>query len=84
MTSASALSVPVGIIRRIEKLAREAGRTPTQMLKFVIRDGLEHTEYAVREANAGLEELDADKGISLDQVRQRAQTRRRQRANPPR
>ncbi|MBI5921699.1 MAG: hypothetical protein HY847_08590 [Betaproteobacteria bacterium] len=51
------------------------------MLKFVIRDGLEHTEYAVREANAGLAELDAGKGIPLDQVRKRAEVRRQQRAH---
>lgn len=81
MAAATALSVPVGITRRIERLAREAGRTPAQMLKFVIRDGLEHTEYVVREANAGLAELDAGKGVPLDQIRQRAEARRQQRAH---
>ena len=80
MSSATALAVPAGISRRIEKLAKEAGRTPAQMLKFVIRDGLEHTEYAVREANAGLAELDAGKGIPLAQVRRRVEERRRHRA----
>ena len=84
MTTASSLSVPAGITRRIEKLAREAGRTPAQMLKFVIRDGLEHTEYSVREANAGLVELDSGKGVPLDQVMQRAEARRQQRANTAR
>ena len=54
------------------------------MLKFVIRDGLEHTEYSVREANAGLAELDAGKGIPLDQVRKRAEARRQQRAHSAR
>ena len=67
-----ALAVPTGISRRIEKLARDAGRTPAQMLKFVLRDELEHTEYAIREANAGLEELNAGKGIPLASVKQRA------------
>ncbi len=77
MSSATALAVPSGITRRIEKLAKEAGRTPTQMLKFVIRDGLEQTEYAVRQANAGLAKLDAGKGIPLGQARRRAEARRR-------
>lgn len=80
MSSATELAVPAGISRRIEKLAKEAGRTPVQMLKFVIRDGLEQTEYAVREANAGLAELDAGKGIPLGQARRRARARRRHRA----
>ena len=79
-----ALGVPTGISRRIEKLARDAGRTPAQMLKFVLRDGLEHTEYAVKEANSGLEELNAGKGIPLVEVKQRAEDRRRQRARSSR
>lgn len=80
MSSATALAVPAGVSRRIEKLSKEAGRTPAQMLKFVIRDGLEQTEYAVREANAGLAELDAGKGIPPDQARRRAEARWRHRA----
>ncbi len=79
-----ALAVPTGVSRRIEKLAVEAGRTPAQMLKFVLRDGLEHTEYAVKEANSGLEELNAGKGIPLAEVKQRAEDRRRQRARSSR
>ena len=75
-----ALAVPTGISRRIEKLAKDAGRTPAQMLTFVLRDGLEHTEYAVKEANSGLEELNAGKGLPLAEVRQRAEDRQRQRA----
>ena len=82
--SNTALAVPTGLSRRIEKLAMDAGRTPAQMLKFVIRDGLEHTEYAVKEANAGLEELNAGKGIPLAAVKQRAKDRRQQRARSSR
>ena len=79
-----ALAVPTAISRRIERLARNAGRTPAQMLKFVLRDGLEHTEYAVREANSGLEELNAGKGVPLAAVKQRAEDRQRQRARSSR
>ena len=75
-----ALAVPTGISRRIEKLARDAGRTPTQMLKFVLRDGLEHTEYAVKEANAGLEELNAGKRNPMAAVKRRAEDRQRARS----
>lgn len=34
--------------RRLEKLAQAAGRTPRSVLKHVLRDGFEATEYAVR------------------------------------
>ena len=33
--------------RRVERLAREAGRTTEQMLKFVLRDGLDYCEWQV-------------------------------------
>lgn len=74
--SATLLALPAGISRRIEKLAQAAGRTPQQILKFVLRDGIEHTEYAVQEANAGLRELDAGKGIPITEVRRRRVARR--------
>ena len=79
LSSATARAVPAGVSRRIEKLAKEAGRTPAQTLKFVIRDGLEQTEYAVRQANAGLAELDAGKGIPPSPARRRAEAGRRHR-----
>ena len=79
-----ALAVPTAISRRIEKLARDAGRTPVQMLKFVLRDGLTHTEYAVKEANSGLEELNAGKALPLAAVKRRAEDRQRQRARSSR
>lgn len=36
--------------RRLETLAREAGRTAAQTLKFVLRDGFEFCEWEVRES----------------------------------
>jgi len=42
--------------RRLEKLAREAGRTPQAMLRFVLRDGFELCEEDVAAArNAEME-----------------------------
>jgi hypothetical protein len=38
--------------RRLERLAREAGRTTEQMLKFVLRDGFEYCEWQVRQSVA--------------------------------
>lgn len=43
-------------LRRLEKLARDAGRSPRSMMRFVLRDGFDFCEWVVRE---GLES-DAD------------------------
>ncbi len=40
--------------RRLERLAREAKRTPKAMLQFVLRDGFEACEEDVRENLAAL------------------------------
>jgi predicted transcriptional regulator len=48
------LSLPLAINRRIERLAHEAGRTPQEVLKLVLRDGLDYCEYAVKAVNEGL------------------------------
>lgn len=36
--------------RRLEKLARDTGRTPQAMLRFVLRDGFELCELEVNES----------------------------------
>jgi hypothetical protein len=36
-------------LRRLEKLARDAGRTPRAMMRFVLRDGFDFCEWAVHE-----------------------------------
>lgn len=40
-------------LRRLEKLAMAAGRTPRAMLRFVLRDGFPETERVVRAVQAG-------------------------------
>ena len=39
-------------VRRLERLARAAGRTPQQALRFVLRDGFETTERTVKLVSA--------------------------------
>lgn len=43
--------------RRLEKLAKEAGRTTAQTLKFVLRDGFDFCEWEVRESRAADESI---------------------------
>lgn len=40
-------------LRRLERLAKCAGRTPGAMLKFVLRDGFAETERVVSTVRAG-------------------------------
>jgi hypothetical protein len=60
--------------RRLKKLAREAGRTPEQTLRFVLRDGFDFCEWEVRESIAAEAEADAmpNGTIPNDQVQRRA------------
>lgn len=44
--------------RRLEKLAKEAGRSPRDVLKHVLRDGFEATEYAVKAVRARMESVE--------------------------
>jgi predicted transcriptional regulator len=74
--SAGTIALPTRLSRRIEKLAREAGHTPDEMLKFVIRDGLEYCEYAVTTANEGLADLDAGRSVTADEMRAYFEKRR--------
>lgn len=45
--------------RRLGKLARDAGRAPKQMMRFVLRDGFDFCEWEVRASLAA--EADARK-----------------------
>ncbi|WIM05061.1 MAG: hypothetical protein OHM77_10185 [Candidatus Nitricoxidivorans perseverans] len=70
------LALSAHLSRRIEKLAQAAGRTPASMLRFVIRDGLEYCEYAVKAVNQGLADIEAGKIQSGEQVRGHFEKRR--------
>lgn len=54
--------------RRLENLAREAGRTPRAMLKFVLRDGLAETERVIRFVAAGLADVAAGRVLPHAEV----------------
>jgi len=44
--------------RRLEKLAHEAGRTPREVLKHVLRDGFDATEYAVKAVRVRMQSVE--------------------------
>lgn len=58
--------------RRLEKLARDAGRTPAQTLKMVLRDGFDFCEWEVREIRAAEETVRHNGAIPNQQVQREA------------
>lgn len=58
--------------RRLKKLARAAGRTPEQTLRFVLRDGFDFCEWEVRESLAAESDAARHGTISNDDVRRAA------------
>ena len=65
----ASLALSAQLSRRVEKLAQAAGRTPESMLSFVIRDGLDYCEYAVKNINEGLADVEAGRSHSAQEVR---------------
>ncbi len=59
--------------RRLEKLAQDAGRSPAQTLKFVLKDGFEFCEWEVRESAAAGQAARGGDAIPNDQVQRDAQ-----------
>jgi predicted transcriptional regulator len=55
--------------RRVERLARDAKRTPKAMLRFVLRDGFDYCSYVVKSVNEGITSLAQGKRTySTDEV----------------
>lgn len=54
--------------RRLEKLARDAGRTPQAMLRYVLRDGFELCELEVNESIAAEREATQRGYVSHEEV----------------
>jgi hypothetical protein len=58
--------------RRLEKLAREAGRSTAETLKFVLRDGFEFCEWEARESRAADEDTRKRSAVPAQEARRRA------------
>lgn len=55
--------------RRLKRLAREAGRTPEQTLRVVLRDGFEFCEWEVRESLAAESDAKRNGAIPNEEVK---------------
>jgi hypothetical protein len=58
--------------RRLEKLARDSGRTPQAMLRFVLRDGFDLCELEVNESIIAERDAKRSGYVTNDEVRRRA------------
>lgn len=70
--------------RRLEELAREAGRTPQAMLRFVLRDGFELCEEDLATARSAAAELATSGTVPHRQVSSEARAVIARHARAPR
>ena len=66
------IALPPTQQRRLERLARRAGRTPKSMLAFVLRDGFDACEEDVRENRHADAEFTSGKSLSHKNAMSRA------------
>ncbi len=62
--------------QRLARLAREADCGVDEILRDVLRDGFDYTEYKVKAVNEGLADLAADRMLSMDELKARIARRR--------
>ena len=61
--------------QRLERLARDAGRSPRSMMRFVLRDGFEYSEWQVRESRTARAEAARHGTVSNQTVMREARAR---------
>ena len=64
---------------RLARLARDADCNTTDILRDVLRDGFDYTEYKVKAVNEGLADLVAGRMLTLDQIKSGIERRRTER-----
>jgi len=60
-------------LAKLAKLAKEAGRTPAEMLPYVMEDGFDYTEDFVRKVNEAIASADAGDVVPHEEVMREAQ-----------
>ena len=64
---------------RLARLARDAGCNAADILRDVLRDGFDYTEFKVRAINGGLADVAAGRTLTLDQIKSGIERRRAER-----
>ena len=66
-------------LSRLARLARDAGCNAADILRDVLRDGFDYTEFKVRAINEELADLAAGRTLTLDQIKLGIERRRAER-----
>jgi predicted transcriptional regulator len=64
---------------RLARLARDAGCNAADILRDVLRDGFDYTEFKVNAINEALADLAAGRTLTLDQIKSGIERRRAER-----
>jgi predicted transcriptional regulator len=64
---------------RLARLARDAGCNAADILRDVLRDGFDYTEFKARTINEGLTDFAAGRMLTLDQIKSGIERRRAER-----
>ena len=74
------MAAPISLTRteqqRLARLAREADCGVMEVLRDVLRDGFDYTEYRIKAINEGLADLSAGRMMSLDELKAHIALRR--------
>ncbi len=74
------MAAPISLTRaeqqRLVRLARDADCGVTEVLRDVLRDGFDYTEYRIKAINEGLADLSAGRMMNLDELKAHIALRR--------
>ena len=77
------MAAPISLTRteqqRLARLVREADCSVKEILRDVLRDGLDYTEYKIKAINEGVADLSAGRMMSLDELKAHIALRRAER-----
>ena len=66
-------------LSRLARLARDADCSTADILRDVLRDGFDYTEFKVKAINEGLADLTAGRTLTLEQIKSGFERRRAER-----
>ena len=73
---AAAISLTRTEQQRLARLVRDADCSVKEVLRDVLRDGFQYTEYKIKAVNEGLADLSSGRMMSLDELKARIAHRR--------
>ncbi len=66
-----AIDLPQSLLKRLDKITAGTRTTPASLIKQAVIDRLDYEEWLLEQADAGLAEIKAGKGIPHDEFMRR-------------